>query len=69
MRWMLAALAGAAIGLSVFANGIAGAEPTQTPAPGPATSTSDDLADMVMDVIEHGSDAAPTTTAAPTPPR
>ena len=68
MRWVLAALAGAAIGLSVLTIGTASAEPTQTPAPGPATSTSDDLADMVMDVIEHGSADAPTTTAAPAPP-
>jgi hypothetical protein len=68
MRWVMAALAGAAIGLSVFAVGTASAEPTQAPAPGPATSTSDDLADMVMDVIEHGSVLAPTTTAAPMPP-
>jgi hypothetical protein len=67
MRWVLAALA--AIGLSVFAIGPAGAEPTQTPAPGPATSSSDDLTDMVMDVIENGGVAAPTTTPAPAPPR
>jgi hypothetical protein len=69
MRWVLAALAGAAIGLWVFAIGTASAEPTQTAAPGPATSSSDDLTDMVMDVIEHGSVAAPTTTPAPVPPQ
>ena len=68
MRWVLAPLAGAAIGLSVFAIGTASAEPTQTPAPGPASSTSDDLADMVMDVIEQGSAAAPTTATVPMPP-
>jgi hypothetical protein len=63
MRWLLSAAAGAAIGLSAFAIGTASAEPTQPPAPGPpTTSTSDELADMVMDVIQHGGPAAPTTT-------
>ena len=65
MRWVVAPLAGAAIGLSVFAIGTASAEPTPTPEPGPATSTSDDLADMVMDVIEAGSATAPTTVPTP----
>ena len=66
MRWVLAAVAGASIGLFAFAIGTADAEPTQAPAPGPAsTSTSDELADMVMDVIEHGDAAAPTTTPVP----
>jgi hypothetical protein len=69
MRWVLAAVAGASIGLSAFVIGAAGAEPTQAPAPGPAaTSTSDELADMVMDVIQHGGPAAPTTTPVPAPP-
>ncbi len=69
MRWVLAAVAGAAIGLSAFAIGTASADPTQPPAPGPATtSTSDELADMVMDVIQHGGPAAPTTTVVPAPP-
>jgi hypothetical protein len=64
MRWLLSAAAGAAIGLSAFAIGTASAEPTEPPAPGPATtSTSDELADMVMDAIQHGGPAAPTTTA------
>jgi hypothetical protein len=68
MRWLLSA-AGAVIGLSVFAIGTASAQPTQPPAPGPATtSTSDELADMVMDVIQHGGPAAPTTTPVPAPP-
>jgi hypothetical protein len=68
MRWLSSAVAGAAIGLSVFAIGTAGAEPTPPPAPGP-TSTSDELADMVMDVLQHDGPAAPTTTAVPAPPR
>jgi hypothetical protein len=66
MRWLWSAVA--VIGLSVFAIGTASAEPTQPPAPGP-TSTSDELADMVLDVIQHGNPAAPTTTPVPAPPR
>ena len=69
MRWLVSAAAGAVIGLSAFAIVTASAEPTQPPAPGPATtSTSDDLADMVMDVIQHGGPAAPPTTPVPAPP-
>jgi hypothetical protein len=68
MRWLL--VAGAVIGFSAFAIGAASAEPTQPPVPGPATtSTSDELADMVLDVIQHGGAAAPTTTVVPAPPR
>jgi hypothetical protein len=66
MRWLWSAVA--VIGLSVFAIGTASAEPTQAPAPGP-TSTSDELADMVLDAIQHGNPAAPTTTPVPAPPR
>jgi len=37
--------------------------------PGPTpVSTSDELADMVMDVIQHDGPAAPTTTPVPAPP-
>ena len=58
IRWVLAAIAGAAIGLSAFAIGTASADPTQPSAPGPVTtSTPDELADMVMDVIQHGGPA------------
>lgn len=60
MQWLLSAMAGVLIGLSVFAVGTASAEPAQ---PGPTTtSTSDELADMVIDVIESGAAAVPTTT-------
>ena len=69
MRWLLSAVAGALIGFCAFAIGTAGAEPTPSPAPGPTTSSSDDLADMVMDAIQHGGPAAPTTTPVPAPPR
>jgi hypothetical protein len=68
MRWLLSAAAGAVIGLSAFAIGTAGADPTLPPAPGPTTSSSDDLTDMVMDAIEQGGPAAPTTTPV-APPR
>jgi hypothetical protein len=64
-QWVAAVL----IGMSILAAGTANAEPTPPPAPGPeTTSTSDELADMVMDVIEHGHPAAPTTTVVPAPP-
>jgi hypothetical protein len=69
MRWLLSAVVGAVIGLSAFAIGTAAAEPNQPPAPGPATtSTSDELADMVFDVIQHGGPTVPTTTPVPAPP-
>ncbi len=68
MRRLLSALVGAVIGLSAFAIGTASAEPTQPPAPGPTASNSDELADMVMDAIQHGGPAAPTTTPVPAPP-
>jgi hypothetical protein len=55
------------IGLSVLAGGTATAQPT-SPVPVPPGSTSDELADMVLDAIQHGA-AAPTTTPVPPPPR
>ena len=69
MRWLLSAVAGTVIGLSAFAIGTASADPTSLPAPGPTTSSSDDLADMVMDAIQHDGPAAPTTTPVPAPHR
>lgn len=68
MRWfVLSVVAGALVGVSVFAAGTAGAEPAQ---PGPTTtSSSDELTDMVLDVVEHGAVAPPTTTPVPAPPR
>ena len=67
MRCLLSAVVGVLIGVSVFAAGTAGAEPAQ---PGPTTtSSSDELADMVLDVVERGAVAAPTTTPVPAPPR
>jgi hypothetical protein len=54
------------IGLAGLAGGTAGAQPT-TPAPAPPGSTSDELADMVMDAIQPGSGAPTTTPVAPPP--
>jgi hypothetical protein len=65
MRRLLSAVAGLLIGLSLFAAGTACAEPVQ---PGPTTtSSSDELADMVLDVVEHGAPAAPSTSPVPAP--
>jgi hypothetical protein len=69
MRWLLSAAAGAVIGLSAFAIGTASADPTAPPVPDPTTSSSDDLADMAMDAIQHGELATPTTTPVPPPRR
>jgi hypothetical protein len=55
------------IGIAGLAGGTAAAQPT-TPAPAPPGSTSDELADMVMDALQAGS-GAPTTTPVAPPPR
>ncbi|MCV7301116.1 hypothetical protein H7J93_15930 [Mycobacterium barrassiae] len=64
MRWLFAAVAAVLIGLAAGATGVASAQPDPPPGPG---STTDELADMVLDVIEHGSPAIPTTTPLPPP--
>ena len=58
------------IALSILSAGTANAEPAPSDPtePAPWTSTSDELADMVMDVIQHGGPAAPTTTVVTAPP-
>jgi hypothetical protein len=65
MRWISAVTAGVAIGISVFTTGSAHAQPVPAPPPGPAQpgSTTEELADMVMDVIESGE------VRTPAPPR
>jgi hypothetical protein len=65
MRWLMAVVAGVLIGLSALAVATADADPAP---PTPTTSSSDDLADMVMDAIQHGGAAAPTTTPLAAPP-
>jgi hypothetical protein len=59
-RWSLLAVA-VLIALSALSVGTASAEPSTPVPPPPSTSTPDELADMVMDAIEHGSPAADTT--------
>jgi hypothetical protein len=66
MRWLLAAVAGVLIGLSAVALATANADPAP---PTPTTSSSDELADMVMNAIQHGGPAGPTTTPVPAPPQ
>ena len=51
------------IGLAGLAGGTAAADPT--PPPAPPGSTSDELADMVMDALQPGSGAPTTTPVAP----
>ena len=67
MRCVLTAVAGILAGASVFAVGPASAQPAPPPGPIQPGSTSDELADMVMDVIEDGGSAVPTTTPLPAP--
>ena len=60
------AVAAVVLGLAAASVGVAQAEPTNPP-PGPsATSTDDELVDMVMDAISHG-DTAPATLPDVTP--
>jgi hypothetical protein len=61
---LLVPVAMALIGLAGLAGGTAAAQPT-TPAPAPPASTSDELADMVMDALQPGSGAPTTTPVAP----
>jgi hypothetical protein len=70
MRWVISASAAVFLGVSAFGMGSAGAQPVPSPPPPPAQpgSTTDDLTDMVMDVIEEGTITAPGTTPVPAPP-
>ncbi|WP_333895042.1 hypothetical protein [Mycolicibacterium gadium] len=62
---------GVLIGISVVASpsgSPANAQPVPPPPPGPAqpgSSTTEELADMVLDAIEHDSPAPPTSTPVP----
>ncbi|WP_319446709.1 MULTISPECIES: hypothetical protein [unclassified Mycobacterium] len=64
-RWYLSAVA-VLIAFSALSGGTASAEPSTPVPPPPSTSTPDELADMVMDAIGHGS-PAPATTPVPAP--
>jgi hypothetical protein len=61
-------VAGVLVGISAVAAGPAHAQPVPPP-PGPTQpgSTDEELADMVMDAIEHGAPSVPTTTPLPAP--
>jgi hypothetical protein len=63
VRRVSAVAIGLLIGLSGTGMAVANAQPAQ-PDPN-TTSTTDELTDMVLDVIEHS--AAPATTPAPAP--
>lgn len=67
MRWLFAVVAGVLIGISAVASTLgspANAQPAPPPPPPtqPGSSTTEELADMVLDAIEHESPAVPTTT-------
>jgi len=67
MRSFFAVVVGALIGISVVATSSANAQPIPPPPPGPGQpgSTTEELAEMVLDAIEH--EGVPTTTAVPGP--
>jgi hypothetical protein len=73
MRWLFAAVTGVLIGISVVASASgtsAHAQPLPPPPPTPTqpgSSTTEELADMVLDAIEHDSTAPPTSTPVPQP--
>jgi hypothetical protein len=69
MRWLFAAVAGVLVGLSAIATSPANAQPVPPPPPPtqPGSSTTEELADMVLDAIEHDSPAAPSATPVPQP--
>jgi hypothetical protein len=71
MRWVISVSAAVFFSVSAFGMGSAGAQPVPSPPPPPAQpgSTTDDLTDMVMDVIEEGTITAPGTASVPAPPR
>lgn len=69
MRWLFAVVAGMLIGISAIATSSANAQPVPPPPPPtqPGSSSTEELADMVLDAIEHDSSAAPITTPVPQP--
>ncbi len=69
MGWLSAVVAGLLIGISAPATTSAHAQPLPPPPPGPAQpgSTTEELAEMVLDAIEHDSPAIPAATPSPAP--
>jgi hypothetical protein len=64
---MRAAMAGLFVGVTASGTGVASAQPVPAPPPGPVQpgSTTEELAEMVLDAIEY--EGAPSTTAVPAP--
>jgi hypothetical protein len=60
-RWLVSAAVGVLLGFSALGVGTAHADPADTGST-TTTSTPGELADMVMDVIEHGGVGTPTPT-------
>ena len=69
MRWLFAVAAGVLIGMAAIATSPANAQPVPPPPPPtqPGSSSTEELADMVLDAIEHDSAAAQSTTPVPQP--
>jgi hypothetical protein len=69
MRWLFAVVAGMLIGISAIATSPANAQPVPPPPPPtqPGSSSTEELADMVLDAIEQDSSATPSTTPVPQP--
>jgi len=63
MRWLFAVVGGVLIGISVVTSSPASAQPIPTPPPAPVQpgSSTEELADMVLDAIEHDSLLTPIT--------
>ena len=70
MRRLIVFMAGMLVGISVSTASSANAQPVPPPPPGPVApgSTTEELADMVLDAIGHDSPALPATTP-PAPQR
>lgn len=69
MRWLFAVVAGMLIGISAIATSSANAQPVPPPPPPtqPGSSSTEELADMVLDAIEHHSSAVLIATPVPQP--
>lgn len=72
MRWLFAVVAGVLIGISAVAStsgSSANAQPVPPPPSPtqPGSSTTEELADMVLDAIEQDAPSAPTSTPVPQP--
>jgi hypothetical protein len=67
MRWVFAVVV--LVGISVITSSSANAQPVPPPPPVPVQpgSTTEELADMVLDAIEHDSPFTPTTPPLPAP--